>query len=314
MSTIGYPIRAAAKLSGLPADTLRAWERRYRAVVPSRAGRGRLYSDAQVARLRWLRDAVNAGHSISQIASLSDREVRKLVGRIQAQAEALAAVPKPVAPTASRYEQAFNRVIDAIELYDYVEAESELSRLAAMLSPRELVLDVLLPLVRRVGNEWHRGRLHIAQEHMFSAILRSLLGTLTRMYASQTPTLRVLMTTPTGDMHEFGILAAALLAVGHGVGVIYLGPDLPATEILRAAEKTRANVVLLGMTRQKGNLRGVREAARVASKLPRQQKLWIGGTAHCGLRRAVNAGRATIFETFEAIDTSLRELDATAPS
>ena len=308
MRKAGYPIRAAAKLSGLPVDTLRAWERRYKAVVPSRVGRGRIYSDAQIARLCSLRDAVNAGHAIGQVASLSDREVRQLLRRTKA----LSSAVEPAARAGSSYEATFDLVIEAIERYDLPKAESELSRLAVLLTPRELVLDVLLPLLRRVGTEWHRGRLHITHEHMLSAILRSLMGTLTRMYAVQAPTVRILMTTPSGERHEFGVLAAALLAIGHGVGVIYLGPDLPATEILRATNSTGANLVLLAITRTTGNTRGIREAADVAKNLPAGKQLWIGGMAHRGLQRAVNAGRTTIFENFEALDASLGELEASA--
>jgi len=84
MTHPGYPIRAAAKLAGLTPDTLRAWERRYRAVVPARGQRGRLYSEAQVSRLRWLRDAVSAGHAIGQVASLSDQDIRGLLNRQRA--------------------------------------------------------------------------------------------------------------------------------------------------------------------------------------------------------------------------------------
>ncbi len=306
MHSSGYPIRAAAKLSGLSTDTLRAWERRYGAVVPSRVGRGRLYSEAQVARLRWLRDAVNAGHSISSVASLSDRQVRKLLNRsrgITSQSE-----KRPSARHSN--EQTLTRVIEAIERYDMSAAESELSRLAVLLAPRNLVLDVLLPLLERVGSEWHRGRLHIAHEHMLSAILRSLLGALTRLYPLPAPRRRVLMTTPSGEMHEFGILTAALLAVGQGIGVLYLGPDLPAAEIVRAAKKTNVDVVLLGITRSQGNANSIREVARVAAELPPKQKLWIGGREHRGLGSAVQSGRARLFANFEELEKSLGDLDA----
>jgi MerR family transcriptional regulator, light-induced transcriptional regulator len=63
-----YPIRAVAKLTGVPLDTIRAWERRYGAVTPQRGARGRLYSEKEVQRLKLLRDAVARGHSIGQVA------------------------------------------------------------------------------------------------------------------------------------------------------------------------------------------------------------------------------------------------------
>ena len=73
-----YPIRAVAKLTGIAIDTLRAWERRHRAVAPVRDDRGRMYTDADIARLRLLRGAVDHGHSIGRLAALTDAELRRL--------------------------------------------------------------------------------------------------------------------------------------------------------------------------------------------------------------------------------------------
>ena len=306
MKTQGYPIRAAAKLAGLSTDTLRAWERRYRAVVPARGARGRVYSPEQVARLRWLRDAVNAGHSIGQVAPLSDREIRVLLNASRS------GTPRKGRESTAHdlHERTLTYVMAALERYDFAEAEAELSRLATLLMPRQLVLDVLMPLLRRVGTAWHSGRLHIAHEHMVSAILRSLLGALTRLYQVRSPAKRILITTPTGEMHEFGILTAALLAVGQGIGVVYLGTDLPAKEILRAAKKTNVDFVLLGITRTRGNARSMREARRVADGLPKGKTLWVGGKAHPTFRRGVKSGRVVLLENFEMLESALGDLAA----
>ena len=82
MKEHAYPIRAVSKLTGLTVDTLRAWERRYEAIKPSRAGRGRVYSEADIRRLNLLRQAVEAGHAIGQVASLSDQRLAQLGGRV----------------------------------------------------------------------------------------------------------------------------------------------------------------------------------------------------------------------------------------
>ncbi len=74
-----YPIRAVAKMTGLSVDTLRAWERRYEVVAPGRNARGRLYSDANVSRLKQLAGLVEQGHAIGTIAPLSDAELGKLI-------------------------------------------------------------------------------------------------------------------------------------------------------------------------------------------------------------------------------------------
>ena len=74
-----YRISAAAKLTGLSVDTLRAWERRYQAVVPARGDQQRGYSDSDVERLILLRAAVEQGHAISSVAGLQESELRELV-------------------------------------------------------------------------------------------------------------------------------------------------------------------------------------------------------------------------------------------
>ena len=72
-----YPLRAVSKLTGIGIDTLRAWERRHGAVMPIRDDRGRMYTDADIARLRLLRGAVEQGHSIGRLAGLTDAELRR---------------------------------------------------------------------------------------------------------------------------------------------------------------------------------------------------------------------------------------------
>jgi len=306
MNMNGYPIRAAAKLSGLSTDTLRAWERRYRAVVPARGARGRIYSPEQVARLRWLRDAVGAGHSIGQVAPLSNREIRGLLNHSHEGTDSR----RRENGGRDIHERTLSYVMSALERYDFAEAEAELSRLATLLMPRQLVLDVLMPLLRRVGTAWHSGKLHIAHEHMVSAILRSLLGALTRLYQVRSPAKKILITTPTGEMHEFGILTAALLAVGQGIGVVYLGTDLPAKEILRAAKMTNVDLVLLGITRTRGNASSIREVRRVADGLPKGKTLWVGGKPQRTLRQGVKSGRVVLLEDFEMLERALGELAA----
>ena len=76
---VQYPIRAAASLTGLSIDTLRAWERRYQAVTPNRGKRGRAYGEGHIRRLILLRDAVVRGHAIGQVAGLEDGELEKLL-------------------------------------------------------------------------------------------------------------------------------------------------------------------------------------------------------------------------------------------
>ncbi len=72
-------IKTASLRTGLSAHVIRMWERRYRAVEPSRTRtRRRLYSDEEIERLSVLRDLTKAGHSIGNVARLPTGKLRAL--------------------------------------------------------------------------------------------------------------------------------------------------------------------------------------------------------------------------------------------
>jgi DNA-binding transcriptional MerR regulator len=294
-----YPIRAVSKLTGISIDTLRAWERRYNAVVPKRDDRGRMYTEADVARLQLLNQAVSAGHSVGRIATLSDQELRRLTVIAKAVSKADARLPDTSALKA------------ALVTLDSAEVDREASRLAAMLSPIELVRDALLPLLRDVGDHWNARRGGIAREHVMSSTLQHLFGSFLRFYGRRTGAVRLVFATPAGDHHEIGILAAAMLAAGHGLAVSYLGPNLPAEEIVEAAKSAGAHVLVLSLTFTQNTVRRQRDLRAILRTLPSTVELWIGGRNAGGYARLVGA-RSVVMPDFDTYVTHLARLDGRA--
>jgi MerR family transcriptional regulator, light-induced transcriptional regulator len=260
-----YPIRAVARMTGLSVDTLRAWERRYEAVLPTRNDRGRLYDDVCVARLKQLAGLVADGHAIGTIAHLSDAE---LAGLRTAAATLTARPADP--PAVARTEG----LASAIDRYDLEAFEAVLNRHAAVLPPRELIFAVILPVLRDIGRRWAAGKLRPSQEHFVSGIVRSVLGSLLRTTGRPDASPRVVFATPSGERHELGLLCAALLASSAGYGVVYLGTDVPAGDIAHAAATTGAPVVMVSATTP-GAV--TRSEARSLARLPAGVELWVGG-------------------------------------
>ncbi len=307
MKPLLYPIRAVSRLTGISIDNLRAWERRYQAVTPQRDEHQRLYTEADVQRLHLLHGAVEKGHAIGRLAALSDEELQGLI------ASPVIAANEAGAAKAVRQDQPsieLHSVLAAIERLDYAEAERELSLLAAVLTPRELVHLVAQPLLQRVGEAWYEGQLSIAQGHLTSALLRNLLGALVPLYRRTSPVARLLFATPGGERHEFGILLSAMLTVGGGLGIVYLGADLPAEEIVVAAQKTAPQAVVLGFIGANGAKAALRGLQEVAQKLPSQIELWVGGTKGEELVRKVKQTRALLIEDFEMLEQHLSRLGA----
>ncbi len=77
-----YRIGTVAQLTGLSPDTIRAWERRYETVAPTRSQGGtRLYSEGDVARLQLMRALTECGEQIGSIAPLEDDALRARLAR-----------------------------------------------------------------------------------------------------------------------------------------------------------------------------------------------------------------------------------------
>lgn len=273
-----YPIRAVARMTGLSLDTLRAWERRYEAVSPSRGQRGREYSDADVARLRALGQLVGRGYSIGAIATLGDAELAGLLAAAS-HAAALAYEPAATADLAP--------IIGALDRFDLDALERALNRHAVILPPADLVFAVVVPLLREIGARWEAGRLRPSQEHLASAVVRSVLGGLLRASTRPDGSPTVLFATPTGERHELGLLCAAVLAASAGCRIVYLGPDLPADEIGHAAANAGAEVVVLSMTTP-GSVTQ-RELKAVAQRL-HGLEVWVGGPEAQALLAALGHG------------------------
>jgi DNA-binding transcriptional MerR regulator len=265
-----HPIRAVSKLTGISIDTLRAWERRHAVVTPVRDDRGRLYTDADIDRLRLVHRALAHGHSIGRLAALTNEQLRHLVGG-------------SVANRAPSPELAQGTVVDvaaltaALQSYDASAIDREMARLAAVLRPHELLRDAVMPTLASVGDDWHRHGANIAQEHLMSSTMRNILGSFLRVHARPDAPARLLFATPAGERHEIGTLGAALLAASSGLGVAYLGPDLPARDLVDSVKPARAQVLVLGLTRVPAARATERELRTIVSDLPADVELWAGG-------------------------------------
>ncbi len=255
----GYALAAVVRLTGLSAHTIRAWERRYAAVVPERTPGGtRRFSDADVARLRLLKEAVDAGHRISQLAGLENPQIERLL-----------------TGPARREARPQTELLDAIDRLDLAEVERSLAQQFSVLGPTGFARQVAAPLLREVGDRWQAGTASIASEHLLSAVTRGILGSVLRG-ASHGDAPHVIFTTPPDERHELGALIAAVAAVGAGAAATYLGPELPVDEVVAAAERCRPaavalSLIHLGPGAAEPYLRQLRQ------RLPGDVRIWVGG-------------------------------------
>lgn len=283
-----HPIRVVADRTGLSQDVIRVWERRYGAVEPPRGGGGqRRYSDADIHRLQLLKAATRAGRGIGQVATMPLAALEALVAEDAAvrvrdrrdHPDAALLADEMVAPAL-----AFTRAFDRPAL------EAQLRRGVALLGVAPFLEHVVTPFLRSIGTEWHAGRLNPAQEHLASATVQHLLEEITCAAAPSNGAPAILVTTPAGERHQIGAVLAGATAAAAGWRVIYLGPDLPAADIARAALDIGVRVVAISVVFVEDRARLLRELTTLRSALPPLLPLVAGGAGAVTLADELRQG------------------------
>lgn len=262
-----FSIKAASQATGLSIETLRAWERRYEVVRPVRDPSGRRsYSASDVARLRLLRSATELGHTISKLAQLSNDELAKLVHDFGG-----------LARNPARGLNFVERALDATEHSDPLGVEEAITSAMSLLPAAEVVSTVIGPLVREVGERWHRGEATIAQEHMVSDIVRRLIISASRGYVRSDAGPCIVLATLSGERHEIGLLMCSWLAAASRFRTHYLGVDCPPEEIARFALEVEARAVLVSLEMPENSVPVMEHLRDLAYLLRGKCEVWIGG-------------------------------------
>lgn len=282
-------VKAVSRLSGLSPHTLRAWERRYGVVSPARSPNGRrIYSMADVEKLNLLCRLTQLGHSIGNLVRLDMKELSSLEERCDRQLAIISEAPARELGT----RQIAKELLIALSALDLDEVDRQILQARLATPVRSFVLEVAAPLMQEVGELVVHGKLGISQEHALSAILRTHLGDLLAQSrqaslvarGTRLPRPALVLSTPEGDLHEFGILLAAILAGARGFRAHYLGPNMPPADLAHAALSTGARLVVLGCaeTDSRRLARPLKEYVRLLAKQlaagrPQGLEVWIGG-------------------------------------
>lgn len=256
-----HPIKVVVRRSGVSADLLRAWEKRYQAVEPSRSSGGhRLYSDADIERLRLIKEAMAGGRRIGDVAPLPTTEIERLIADDRAE---VAASP---APNFERTGAEFlPEALAAMRRADQRALRVVLSRALLVLTPERFTADVATPFMHELGALWERGELSPGHEHAASEVMRRLMHEMLGMLTPPQGAPGLVIATLSGQRHEIGALFAATAAALDGWRVTYLGSDLPASDIARVAHDVQAQAIALSITMPNPNLKSELAALRASA-------------------------------------------------
>ena len=252
MSGEGYlRIGELSRRVGVSPELLRAWERRYDLLGPDRSPGGfRLYSDADVERIGVMKEHLGRGLSAAEAARLA---------RVVA--------PTPVrAVVENRAELAADReaLRDALDRFDEVGAHDALDRLLSTFTAETVLGDVVMPLLRELGDRWEQGQATIAQEHFASNLLRGRLLGLARGWDRGTGP-RAILACPPDDLHDLGLLVFGLALRARGWRITFLGANTPLETISDTASRISPDVIVIAAlmpSRIRSVLGQVRELAK----------------------------------------------------
>jgi MerR family transcriptional regulator, light-induced transcriptional regulator len=213
---------------GVPVESLRAWERRYGLLAPSRTQGGfRLYGEDDVVRVLAMRANLERGLSAAEAARLALAE------------EAEAAAPTPVRDA--------GELAAALDRFDEVAAQAAIDRLLSTLTLDVVLGDVVVPYLHELGERWERGEATVAQEHFASNLLRGRLMALARSWDRGSGP-RGLLACAEQELHDLPLLCFGLALRGHGWRISYLGADTPVTSLVEAARMLAPAAVVVSGT------------------------------------------------------------------
>jgi methanogenic corrinoid protein MtbC1 len=240
-----------SKRSGVSPELLRAWERRYGLLRPTRSAGGlRLYSLDDLERVRLMQAHLADGLAAAEAAA----------GAAGAGHPA-GATPAPPGPAA------------ALDAFDEPRAQAALDELLAMTTIDALLTGVLLPYLRELGERWERGEASVAQEHFASAVLRGRLLGLARGWGRGLGPRALLACLP-GEQHDLGLIAFGLALRARGWRIAYLGPDTPLDTLDAAARSLASALVVVSSVDPARVARLTDELADLAGR----HRLALGGT------------------------------------
>ena len=270
-----YTIKEAATRSGVSVPLLRAWERRYKIVSPTRTASGyRLYDDDALSRLRLMRGLVDDGWTPSEAASAI---LRGAAPAVPAARRDEAGLPPPTGTSAE--DEMISAFVEAASLLDAERLERVLDAMFAAASFERVADDLLLPGLARLGDAWADGRVSVAGEHAAShAALRRLAAAYQAAGLAAPASGAILVGLPPGARHELGALAFATAARRAGLPILYLGPDLPAADWVATAKRTESTLAVVGTP----TATDAKAAVRVAQELQRERptiRIAFGGRA-----------------------------------
>lgn len=298
-----YTIKQASRLTGVSEASLRAWERRYGAVVPHRNESGyRVYDEEALAAISTMRRLVDMGWSPAEAADAVRNGTVPLV-RNQAAGPDTSDGVRP--PNTVTFTQSF---LSAAAQMDTAGIEESLDRCFALGSFEHVVDSWLFPALKALGEGWARGEIDIAGEHAASHAVHRRLSAAFDAAGSRSRGPAVVVGLPSGSQHDLGALAFATAIRRRGLDVLYLGANVPVSSWEAAVRSREARAAVLSVVTPEDRPAAVAVAGRLLSRAP-VPIVCAGGASAANLLEGVQTLASSIGAAAQRLDHLLHQTD-----
>ncbi len=295
-----YKIDHVARLTGLSKHVIRSWERRFDLLKPIRGdNRYRMYSREDVELLNYLKDQLEEGFAIGELASLGREELFTQMQNNKDKVEVSA-------------ENSFKHILDAllssISPLDRTRFIRLLNESSALFPFDEVFYKIFIPLQHKIGDLWHKGKIGVGEEHFVTNHIRQkFLSVLNQTpVSSQGP--KVVIACLPNDNHEMASWIAAYQCAMNGCQVFYLGASMPVKELGAFCTLTRPSLVLLSCT----GIMTESEAKSLVDDYARMVlpicPVWAGGSAMEVMADYFNEKGVEVLESLSVLEDRMKRL------
>jgi len=238
-------IGALSKATGIHANTIRTWERRYGVPEATRtAGGHRTYDVEVVVHLGLVKRALDLGHRPARIFEMGVDALQELLASTSVPAPSAVAHAVLDAAELGRVQQWMR----AVEELDSDGFDRHLLRSLAELGVMGFLERAVTPFLTAVGERWSSGKVSIYHEHFASARIIGFLDAHWRPLSSGAVGPRAVLACLPGEQHVGGLHMAAWVLARRGWRVVFLGANCPALDIVHAVRQSRASAVCVSVS------------------------------------------------------------------
>jgi DNA-binding transcriptional MerR regulator len=294
-----HRIHRVAKLTNLSRDVIRVWERRFGLLKPTRgANRYRNYSDEDIALLRFLKEQLDAGGSIGELAKLGREE---LLGRARASAPRVSFVD-------NTFSRLLRELLSTLNPFDRVIFEKRLNGAVAVVPFEEALHGILLPLQEQVGQLWHENHIDVAIEHYVTKqIQQKIFSAMNQLPVAEFGA-KVVIACPPDEEHDIAALTVAYRCRVRGCRVYYLGANVPLASLTNLCGKVEPDLTIMSFPVALSDDQATELVQALADEVSPVSNLAVGGHGAIAMRDLLLKYNMTVLEDFAELDLRLDRL------